>query len=189
MGEAFLLEVSKRIKENRLEKKLTVQELADRCKLSKGFISQVENGRTVPSLPVIFNIIQALEMEVGRFFENIQTSQPTILVQKKQNYEAFQKEEAVGFYYNRIFTRSIGSSTTDFVLLEIQKDSFREEVSTDAFEFKYILKGSVEYKISGSRFVLEEGDSLFFDGRLPHVPKCIGPDSCQMLIIYFFNAT
>ncbi len=187
MGEAFLLEVSKRVKENRLEKKLTIQELADRCKVSKGFISQVENGRTVPSLPVIFNIIQALDMEVGRFFENIHTNEPTILIQKKEDYEAFQKEEAVGFYYNRIFTRSIGSSTTDFVLLELKKNAFREEVSTDAYEFKYMLKGSVEYRISGATYLLKEGDSLFFDGRLPHVPKCVGGDACQMLIIYFFN--
>lgn len=189
MGEAFLLEISKRVREYRLEKKLTVQELADRCKVSKGFISQVENGRTVPSLPVIFNIIQALEMEVGRFFENIHTNEPTILLQKKSSYEGFQKEEATGFYYHRIFTRSIESSTTDFVLLDLKKDSFREEVVTDAFEFKYILKGSAEYTIGGNTYLLEEGDSLFFDGRLPHVPRCVDSDSCQMLIIYFFNAS
>jgi len=188
MGDAFLLEVSKRIKEYRLEKKLTIQELADRCNVSKGYISQVENGRTVPSLPVIFNIIVALDMEVGQFFKDIRTGEPTVFVQKKADYEAFQKEQADGFYYHRIFTRTVGVSTVDFVLLELKKESFREEVTTDAFEFKYILQGSVEYSINGSTYLLEEGDSLFFDGRLPHLPRCASRDSCKMLIIYFFNS-
>lgn len=187
MGDAFLLEISRRVRERRLEKKLTVQELADRCKVSKGFISQVENGRTVPSLPVIFNIIQALDMEVGRFFENIHTSEPKILVQKKSDYQPFQKEEAAGFLYQRIFTHSIESSTTDFVLLELEKNAYREEVETDAYEFKYIIKGSVEYRINGDTYQLEEGDSLFFDGRLPHVPRCTGGENSVMLIVYFFN--
>lgn len=188
MGDAFLLEVSKRIKEYRLEKKLTIQELADRCNVSKGYISQVENGRTVPSLPVIFNIIVALDMEVGQFFKDIRPGEPTVFVQKKADYKAFQKEQAEGFYYQRIFTRTVGVSTVDFVLLELKKESFREEVTTDAFEFKYILQGSVEYSINGSTYLLEEGDSLFFDGRLPHLPRCASGDSCKMLIIYFFNS-
>jgi len=34
--------------------------------------------------------------------------------------------------------------------------------------------------------LLEEGDSLFFDGRLGHKPSNIGPDNAQILVVYFF---
>lgn len=60
-------------------------------------------------------------------------------------------------------------------------------VSTEAYEYKYILKGSVDYHINGQVYSLNEGDSLFFDGRLPHVPKNTRHIPCEMLIIYFFN--
>ena len=64
MEGAFLLEISKRIKNKRIEKRLTLQELADKSGVSKGLISQIENGRSIPSLPVMFSIIQSLEIAV-----------------------------------------------------------------------------------------------------------------------------
>lgn len=187
MEGAFLLEVSKRIKEYRLDKRLTIQELADRSKVSKGLISQIENGRSIPSLPVMFSIIQSLEIKVSDFFKDLNLNEPTIIVQKQGDYERFEKEDAKGFQYQRIFTRTIPSSTVDFVILDLAAGAFREEVCTEAFEYKYILKGSVAYLINGDHYELREGDSLFFDGRLPHVPKNIGNSTASMLIIYFFD--
>jgi len=187
MEGAFLLEVSRRIKEFRLEKRLTVQELADRSGVSKGLISQIENGRSIPSLPVLFGIIQSLEMAVSSFFGGLNLQTPNVLVQRKKDYESFTKEDAKGFLYKRIFVKNVSASTLDFVILELSKHSKREEVSTDAFEYKYIIQGECEYLINGERYALREGDSLFFDGRLPHLPRNTGSDKCIMLIVYFFN--
>lgn len=189
MEGAFLLEISKRIKEHRLEKRLTVQELADRSGVSKGLISQIENGRSIPSLPVLFGIIQSLEVALGDFFSNIASSleEPAIMVRKKDTYESFQKENASGFLYHRILVKNLFPATIDVVLFELQKESHRELVCTDAFEYKYMIKGVVEYEINNNKYILEEGDSLFFDGRLPHVPRNIGEETAVMLIIYFFE--
>src|ERR1700754_3749686 len=165
MEGAFLLEVSRRIKEFRLEKRLTVQELAVRSEVSKGLISQIENGRSIPSLPVLFGIIQSLEMSISSFFDGLNMEAPNIIVQRKKDYESFTKEDAKGFLYKRIFVKNISASTLDFVLLELNKNSKREEVSTEAFEYKYIIQGECEYLINGEKYPLKEGDSLFFDGR------------------------
>lgn len=187
MKGAFLLEISRRIKTHRLEKRLTIQELADHSNVSKGLISQIENGRSIPSLPVLFSIIQSLEMEVGHFFEGISLREPTIIVQRKEDYIPFEKEEIKGFNYKRILTKNLPASTIDFVLLELSADADRDKVTTEAFEYKYILKGEVDYMIDGDIYHLDEGDSLFFDGRFPHVPKNQNKKSCLMLIAYFFN--
>lgn len=187
MEGAFLLEVSKRIRQYRQEKRLTVQELADRSAVSKGLISQIENGRSIPSLPVLFSIIQSLELEIGEFFKNLSIQDAHVVVQRKQDYVSFEKEDATGFLYRRIFVNNIPAATLDFVLLELDTHAIREKVSTEAYEYKYILKGEVDYYINGSVYHLSEGDSLFFDGRLPHVPKNTGQEKCIMLIVYFFN--
>lgn len=187
MRGASLLEVSRRIREHRIEKRFTLQELADKSNVSKGLISQIENGRSIPSLPVLFSIIQSLEMEVADFFEDLSLLEPTIIVQKKDEYKAFQKEDTRGFDYERILTKNLPASTVDVVLLNLQPDSHRELVTTEAFEYKYILSGEVEYMINGDIFHLEENDSLFFDGRLSHVPKNKTDKPCKMLIVYFFN--
>lgn len=184
-----MLEISKRIKEHRIEKRLTVQELADKSGVSKGLISQIENGRSIPSLPVLFGIIQSLEVALGDFFSNIATSleEPAVIVRKKAEYESFQKENASGFLYHRIMVKNLFPATMDVVLFELQQESHRDLVTTDAFEYKYMIKGKVEYEINGSFHTLEEGDSLFFDGRLPHVPRNTGEGTAVMLIVYFFD--
>ncbi|MBL7712925.1 MAG: helix-turn-helix transcriptional regulator [Chitinophagaceae bacterium] len=189
MEGAFLLEISKRIKEHRIEKRLTVQELADKSGVSKGLISQIENGRSIPSLPVLFGIIQSLEVALGDFFSNIASSleEPAVIVRKKGEYESFQKENASGFLYHRIMVKNLFPATMDVVLFELQQESHRDLVTTDAFEYKYMIKGRVEYEINGSFYTLEEGDSLFFDGRLPHVPRNTGKGTAVMLIVYFFD--
>lgn len=189
MEGAFLLEISKKIKKYRTEKRLTLQELADRSGVTKGLISQIENGRSIPSLPVLFSIIKSLEVAISDFFADIAAHldiEP-VIVRKKENYEAFQKEDAIGFFYHRIHTQNIAAATVDIVLLTLEPGSTRPMVQTEAFEYKYIISGKVEYEINGNSYVLEEGDSLFFDGRLPHVPHTIGKKPAVMLIVYFFE--
>ncbi|KIO51794.1 helix-turn-helix domain-containing protein [Flavobacterium hibernum] len=187
MEGAILLEISKRIKQYRTEKGFTVQELADLSDVSKGMISQIENGRSIPSLSVLLGIVSALQVNLSDFFKDISPDEEMILIKRKGDYEHFQKEGSSGFSYERFLTRSIKNSTVDIVFLTIEPDNYREQVSTDAFEYKYILSGEVQYIIGNDTYTLNEGDSLFFDGRLMHVPINKGKKPVRMLIIYFFD--
>ncbi len=189
MEEDILIQISNRIKERRREKNITVQELATRATVSKGLISQIENSRTVPSLLVLIQIIKALEIDMNEFFKDIQSkaADSPVIVKRKDEYECFEKEYAVGFHYQRIFTQLINLSTVDIVILELQPDAIRPLVETEAFEYKYILSGQVEYQFNKEKIVLNPGDSILFDGRIPHTPKNLGSTVAGMLIIYFFE--
>lgn len=187
MEVTILLEISKRIKYYRIQKGFTVQELADLSKVSKGMISQIENGRSIPSLPVLLNIISSLEINLSEFFENIIQNQELVIIGRKNQYEEFQKEGTKGFYYERFLTRSMKSCTVDIVLLTIEPKNYRDQVVTEAFEYKYIISGEVEYMIANQKYTLQAGDSIFFDGRLQHVPINHSNLPCQMLIVYFFE--
>jgi transcriptional regulator with XRE-family HTH domain len=189
MEEDILIQISNRIKERRREKNITVQELAVRANVSKGLISQIENSRTVPSLIVLIDIIQALEIDLNEFFKDIRSkdSPVPILIKRKSEYEHFEKEYADGFHYQRIFTQSITQSTVDIVILELEPDASRPMVETDAFEYKYILNGEVEYRFNDEKITLHQGDSMLFDGRIPHTPKNLGTTTASMLVIYFFE--
>ena len=67
---------------NQLRKKngLTQEELADRCELSKGFISQVERGLTSPSIATLIDILECLGTNLKDFFN--ETSQEKIVFTK-----------------------------------------------------------------------------------------------------------
>lgn len=189
MEEDILIQISNRIKNRRREKNITVQELAQRANVSKSLISQIENSRTIPSLIVLIEIIKALDIDLNAFFKDIRskTNDFPILIKRSNDYEHFEKEHAEGFHYQRIFTQAIRQSTVDIVILELKPGATRPLVETDAFEYKYILSGEIEYQFNDGKIKLKQGDSMLFDGRIPHTPKNHGTAVASMLVIYFFE--
>lgn len=189
MENEILVQISQKIKSIRKDKNLTIQEIAERAGVTKGLISQIENSRTLPSLLVLMQIIKALEVDLNFFFNDLSLDgrEAPILVLRKEEYSKFEKEPASGYQYERIFTRKIKSGAVDFVLLEILPGSVRNFVTTDAFEFKYILQGTVKYIFRDQTVELFEGDSMLFDGRLEHNPVNEGKETVRMLVVYFFE--
>jgi transcriptional regulator with XRE-family HTH domain len=189
MNEELLLLIGDKIKTKRTLKNITLEQLAQKAGVSKGLISQIENNRTVPSLPVLFNIIHSLEENLPGFFEDMQngsTKHHIILVRAGEERH-FTKEPVKGFSYKRILTRSVATQATDVVLLELKKKASRRQmIRTDAFECKYVLKGSIEYQIEKDIIILHKGDTLFFDGRAPHRLRNIGNGDATILVFYFF---
>ncbi|WP_447640384.1 MULTISPECIES: helix-turn-helix domain-containing protein [Chitinophagaceae] len=190
MEEDIFLQIGNKVRELRKGKAITLQQLATDAGISKGMASQIENSRSVPSLPVLLNIIRALDADLNDFFKNInlfgKRSKP-VLLKKKDQYESFQKEKAKGFHYQRILSFNGDNVHYDFVLLRLDPDAKRKMVTTQAFEYKYLLKGSVKYVIGKNEYLMEQGDSIYFDARELHNPYNIGTEPAEMLIVYIFN--
>jgi len=189
MEDDVLIQISNRIKDRRREKNITVQELAIRANVSKGLISQIENSRTVPSLIVLIDIIKSLEIDLNVFFKDIKYNSRNfpLLIRRKEEYDHFEKEDAQGFSYQRIFTQTIKKSTVDVVILELEPNAQRPQIQTEAFEYKFIISGTVDYHFGDDVYQLKQGDSMLFDGRMPHTPKNSGKKKASMLVIYFFE--
>ncbi|PKH51624.1 DNA-binding protein [Tenacibaculum sp. Bg11-29] len=185
----FLIGIGKRIKTIRKKQKLTISQVAANAGVSNGLISRVENGRTIPSLPVLLEVIGALEIDPSTFFEGVEkrTNEKFIHV-KKENLQLIEKEvEAEGFTYFQIFGKSLNAVGFEAVLLNVSPGSKREKVITDAWEFKYVIKGECTYLIDDTEVTVSEGDSLYFNGRLPHVPENRSKEDCLMLVFYFYS--
>jgi transcriptional regulator with XRE-family HTH domain len=189
MKEDIIIQISNRLRDLRKEKNITLQELADAAGVSKGMLSQVENSRAIPSLTVLLNLIRSLEIDFNAFFKDINLITPDskVIFRKKDQYQSFEKENAEGFYYQRLFSTTIHDYHTDFVLLRLTKDARRPPVKTDAFEFKYLLSGKVQYQIGAESYDMEAGDSLFFDASELHNPLNTGEEDAIMLVVYLFK--
>ena len=189
MQEDIIIQISHRLKEIRTANKTTLQELADRAGVSKGLLSQIENSRTIPSLPVLINVIRSLGLDLNSFFDSINFLKKSsgVILRKSSEYKPFEKENANGFLYKRILATNIRESHADFVLLKLKKGAKRGPVKTNAFEYKYLIEGKIEYTIGRKKYQMEAGDSLFFDARQPHHPMNTGKSDALLLVVYFFN--
>jgi transcriptional regulator with XRE-family HTH domain len=189
MNEELIILLGDKIKSKRTQKNITLEQLAKKAGVSKGLISQVENNRTVPSLPVLFNIIHSLEEDLKTFFEDMQDHfhNKKVLIIRKGEEKEFEKEPVRGFSYKRILTRSLTAQAVDVVLLQLKRGAGRRQmIQTDAFECKHVLKGKIEYQVEKEKFVLDEGDTMFFDGRSKHRLRNIGSVTAIMLVFYIF---
>jgi len=137
----------------------------------------------------LIDIIKALEIDMNAFFKDIHAagSNFPLIIRRQADYEHFEKEHAEGFHYHRIFTQSIKKSTVDIVILELEPNASRPQVETEAYEYKFILEGTVDYHFGEQVYTLYKGDSMLFDGRVSHTPKNPGTEKASMLVIYFFE--
>lgn len=189
MNEQIITGIGKKVRAIRKRQNLKLHEVAEQAGVSKSLLSKIENGRSVPSLPVLISIIKALGIEFSTFFEGLEEDTSLPYVHKKPDeYVYTEKESAVGFLYQHILSKQVYNSILEAVILDLQPGSEREKVSTDGYEFKFVLRGEVEYHIGEHVVKMEAGDSIFFDGRIPHLPVNSSEEVCSMLVIYLLNS-
>ena len=73
------MEIGVKIRALRLKNNLTQEELADRCELTKGFISQLENDLANPSIDTLNDILIVLGTNMGDFFSELVVTHTTTL--------------------------------------------------------------------------------------------------------------
>lgn len=189
MSKQIFIRIGQKIREIRTQRNIRLHELAEESQISKGLLSRVENGRATPSLPVLLSIVGALKVKLDVFFEGMELlEEKSYIHRKKTEYTSFQKEEGIGFLYHFVLNSTLPNMNLEAVILDLQPGSQREHVTTDGFEFKYLLKGTIDYHLGNEVISLEEGDSLFFNGKIPHVPVNRSDQPASLLVLYLLVA-
>lgn len=183
-----LIKIGIRIRQIRKERNFSLQDVADRSGLSKSLISKVENFRTIPSLLVLSKIAEVLKVTVAEIVKDIEEKNKHVyVVARKNERKILQRESAKGFIYELLITENTNNSLFESFVLILEKGAKRKPVSTDAHEFLFILKGEIEFYYGKEKIILKKGDSIFFNGRTPHVPKNIGKNQAKFLVVYLLN--
>ena len=188
MKDSGLFHLAQTIKVRRKEIGLSVTELSQRAGVSKGFISKVENFRTIPSLPVLVRIATALNTTVSEMTADVEQSQITdyILVRREEQHN-IKKERSSGFSYRSLIMNTVGELFFEASIVTVEPGARRKMVTTDGFEFLLLLAGSITYNLGRRTLQLNEGDVLFFDGRIPHVPQNFGKQRAELLAVYLIG--
>ncbi|WP_026954526.1 helix-turn-helix domain-containing protein [Algoriphagus vanfongensis] len=179
-----------KIKDLRKSQDLKLGELSDISGISIAMLSKIENGRVYPTIPTLIQVLNSLKADLNEFFADLNQEEefPGYLLYKKSDYKSIKKEEeSIGFDYQMVMNRKMEKSSMEISLLTISPGAQREPVSTNGFEFLYLIKGNLSYTLGDSTLSLEEGDSLFFNGEIPHVPVNHSDTDVMLLVIYFIE--
>ena len=142
------MDIGNKLKELRVLKGLTQEELADRSELSKGFISQLERNLTSPSITTLMDILQCLGTSIGEFFNEAPDEQ---IVFGKQDY--FVKEDTE--YKNEIkwIIPNAQKNTIEPIYLTLQAGgSTCPDTPHEGEEFGYVLQGAVSIHLGNKTY-------------------------------------
>ena len=190
MESSLYIRIGKKVREIRRQNKNTLVEVSEKAGISKGLLSKIENGRTIPSLPVLLQIIKALETDLTLFFDGIADINSYAYLHKKSNeYIYEEKEDSKGFSYFNIMSENIQNVAFQTTILKLEPGAEREKVVTDGFTFLYLIDGEIDYILENEVIAFKQGDSLFFDGRIPHVPQNNTENTATVLVIYLLTTS
>ena len=183
-----LIKLGSSIKSFRKEQNLTLAILSELTGLTAGLLSRIENFRTLPSLPVLLKIAEALKVTPAELLSGIgETSSPAWTLVRKDDRAAVERENNKGFMYEMLLdTESLGCNLQTLIL-NIEPGAVREKVKTDGDQFIFVLKGNIIFYLGDEKINLSEGDILFFDGNIEHVPENPGSEIAILLAVYLLK--
>ena len=168
------MKIGKTIREFRLARNMSIKELSEKTNLTSSLISQVERDLISPSLNTLAKISSALKVPIVSFFTEA-TPKPCPITRKKQ------RKKTTIFSSSHVIYQLLSpdpNNKIEFLLVEIepeQKESDENELITHSGEeCGYVIKGELEVRLGKDRYYLKEGDSIYFQSRIPHRFKNTG---------------
>ncbi|MBQ4443642.1 MAG: helix-turn-helix domain-containing protein [Clostridia bacterium] len=169
------MDIGPKIREYRLQRGLTQEELASRCELTKGYISQLENDVSSPSIATLIDILNVLGVSLQQFF-------------------AEQKEEKVVFDKADFFESTNGDGAITWLIPNSQKNQMEPIILTlpvngssdvrypfEGEEFGYVLDGKIMITVGDYTYKAKKGDAFYLSGDKAHRIVNVGAKDCKII--------
>jgi transcriptional regulator with XRE-family HTH domain len=155
------------IRKHRKERKLTLRAVAEKAGISEGFLSQVENAVSSPSVDTLISICNAMGVQAGNLLNQIHEAEKVVLVRRSEWDEVDLPRS--GFATRRFFPPE-NRAVIDSAILVLKPDKsipVRQGVKNSQ-ELLCVLRGSLELAYGDQVFSLSEGDVIHFLSRPDH---------------------
>ncbi len=153
------MKIGPRIKQIRLERKTTLNEIAKKTGLTTSFLSQLERDLTSPSVVSLEKIAYALRVRIADFFQEGDQRDLLIIRKKAGKRQAAKKGDSfIETLASGVFDVNMNSQLFSLgpeTALSQELTSFKGE------RFLMVLKGEIEFYTGKEKFLFEEGDSVY----------------------------
>jgi transcriptional regulator with XRE-family HTH domain len=159
-----MIDIGKKIRALRLGNNLTQEELANRLELTKGYISQLENNLTSPSMQTLFSILEVLGTDVHQFFSLEQ--EQTVVFKKEDFYE--KENEQLKHMISWIVPNAL-KYEMEPIMINIEPGGQSEiDDPHPGEEFGYVLEGQVVLVLNKKRYVIRKGETFYYLANKEH---------------------
>ncbi|NLB72908.1 MAG: helix-turn-helix domain-containing protein [Firmicutes bacterium] len=174
------MKIGRRIKNLRLKKGLTQEELGERTDLTKGYISQIERDLSSPSIETFFDILEVLGCTPREFFDDEEREQK--VVYGEEDRTEFVDEER-GYRVQWLVPES-NENEMEPILLTLEKGgSFKEFEPSLADTCAYVLKGKVKVSLGGRIYHAKAGETVYYQASEEHQISNDADGPAELLLV------
>ena len=157
------MEIGAKIRRLRVQLGLTQEELADRCELSKGFISQLENDITSPSIATLIDILECLGTSPRAFFSE-DDKQKAVFSQS----DMFSKDDEAHGHITWLVPNAQKNAMEPILVTLMPGQATESHDPHEGEEFGLVLAGSVFLHLGVSKQRVKAGESFCFHPSAAH---------------------
>lgn len=178
------------IRQARIDRQLTIADVARLAGLSRGMVSKVENAQVGPSLDSLNRITSALGLTLGRLFRDYESAEGSAqLIRAGDGLEVVGRGTRQGHTYHLLAYQRGRHTRFEPFLISMDDDSeafpaFQHEGT----QFIYMLQGQIDYRHGQTVYPLRTGDAFTFDARVPHGPVRLVEVPIRFLAMTVFDA-
>ncbi len=171
------MELGAKLRDMRQRKDLTQEELADRCELTKGYISQLENDLTSPSIATLCDLLNALGSSLSDFFRE-ETDEKIVFSEAE-----YIEKQSEGMIWNWVIPNA-QKNMMEPVLVELEAGaSTQVDFPHEGEEFGYVLQGRIGIICAGKCWIAKKGESFYFTSDREHYIANKGKGKARFLWI------
>jgi transcriptional regulator with XRE-family HTH domain len=171
------LKIGERLKRLRMINSLTQEELASRADLTKGYISQLENDATSPSIATLKDIIDIFGVSMQEFFS--ETVDEEIVFGKDSRVQASDDDDGIKV---ELLVPGAQNREMDPVLVTlVPGEEMKEQPFHEGEEFGYVLLGKVQLKLDEKIYTIRKDECFYFTSDKKHAVKNIGKGAAKIL--------
>jgi transcriptional regulator with XRE-family HTH domain len=179
-------DLGRKLRQLRLKKKIGLVDLGKHTGLSASMLSQLENGKLVPTLPTLARIAMVFDVGLDHFFSDRKKSALFNVVRAGERMRFPERADAPDpAWVFECLAFSTQEKSLQAYLATVQPRSSNKvmEHVHDGAEFLYVLEGELGIRFADEETLLRPGDSVYFDGSQPHGYRGVGEATARVIVI------
>jgi len=143
----------------------------------------IESGKKSPPIASLSKIAQALSVDIGAFFEQRRPEDRIVLVKKGERKMVVRDGSIFGYRYESIAPTKGQKKMEPFVITLPSRSKEGDFFDHEGEEMLYVLDGKIHFFYGDKKYILSEGDCIYFDSSIPHRGEGIGRRTAKALVV------
>jgi transcriptional regulator with XRE-family HTH domain len=176
-------EIGKRINAFRMQKRMTLDQLARQTGFTKGYLSKVEKSKKSPPVSTLWIIARALGVTISALLGEEAPRTALCLVRKNERPHISRDGTAFGYSYEAMAHQYPNKIMEPFLLTLPVKPKKRTVYQHEGEEMLFVIQGTMKFTHGTEEYIVNEGDCVYFDSSIPHFGESIGPEEVKCFMV------